>query len=78
MASGDRDVRYGYGKNGELSWARDASQRLEVRYEYDARGRETRRIYGNGVRQETLYDAAGRVILIREADSRNALLRAEG
>jgi RHS repeat-associated protein len=42
------------------------------------RGRETRRIYGNGVRQETHYDQAGRVILIRETDSRNSLLRAEG
>ena len=78
MASGNRDVRYGYGKNGELLYARDAGQRLEARYEYDSRGREARRIYGNGVKQETLYDRIGRAILIKETDSQNRLLRAEG
>ena len=43
----------------------DNSQRLEVNYEYEVRGRETRRFYGNGVRQETFNDAIGRVVLIR-------------
>ena len=78
MQSGNRDVQYRYGKNGELLKVTDMSQRLEVTYEYDARNRETRRTYGNGVRQETLYDAIGRVILIRESDSMGRLLRAEG
>jgi len=78
MQSGNRDIIYRYGKNGELLKVSDNSQRLEVTYEYDARGRETRRIYGNGVRQETFYDQIGRIILIREADSRGGLLRAEG
>jgi RHS repeat-associated protein len=78
MASGNRDVNYRYGKNGELLRVQDNSQRLEVTYEYDIRGRESKRVYGNGVRQETLYDQIGRVILIRETDSRNNLLRAEG
>ena len=78
MVSGNRDVRYSYGRNGELLRVFDNSQRLEVNYEYDALGRETRRVYGNGVRQETFYDAIGRVILIRETDSRGGLLRAEG
>jgi YD repeat-containing protein len=36
------------------------------------------RVYGNGVRQETVYDKAGRVILIREADGQRRLVRAEG
>jgi len=62
MASSNRDVQYYYGKNGELVYIRDTGQRLEVRYEYDNRMRETRRIYGNGVKQETLYDRIGRVI----------------
>jgi YD repeat-containing protein len=66
MVSGNRDVRYGYGKNGELLWVRDNGQGLEVRYEYDASGRETLRTYGNGVVQETVYDGAGRTILIKE------------
>jgi len=35
-------------------------------------------VYGNGVRQETLYDFIGRVTLIKETDSQNRLLRAEG
>jgi len=78
MQSGDRDVRYSYGKNGELLRVTDAGQRLEVSYQYDLMGRETRRTYGNGIRQETLYDSIGRVILIRELDTMNRLLRAEG
>jgi RHS repeat-associated protein len=78
MASGNRDVRYGYGKNGELLWVRDAGQRLEVKYEYDAAGRETRRTYGNGVVQESVYDKAGRLILITETNATRQLLRAEG
>jgi RHS repeat-associated protein len=78
MQSGNRDVGYRYGKNGELLWVRDASQRLEVSYQYNVMGRETLRVYGNGVRQETIYDAIGRVILIRETDSMNRLIRAEG
>jgi YD repeat-containing protein len=40
--------------------------------------RETRRVYGNGVRQETFYNRIGRVILIKETDSQNKLIRAEG
>jgi len=78
MQSGNRDIIYRYGKNGELLKATDNSQRLEVSYEYDSRGREIRRTYGNGVRQETLYDQIGRTVLIRETDSGGGLLRAEG
>ena len=78
MQSGNRDVHYRYGPNGELSRISDQSHRLELSFEYDARGRETRRIYGNGVRQETFYDKIGRIIMIREQDSFNRLLRAEG
>jgi RHS repeat-associated protein len=60
MRNGDRDVRYSYGKNGELLRVFDNSRRLVVRYEYDINGRERARVYGNGVRQETEYDKAGR------------------
>jgi YD repeat-containing protein len=73
---------------GGVRSATDDYGALEDCYEYDAfgkpykgydrSGRETARVYGNGVRQETQYDTAGRVILIREVDARNALLRAEG
>ena len=78
MQSGNRDIQYRYGKNSELLRVIDQSQRLEVNYEYDMMGCETRRIFGNGVRQETFYDETGRVVLIREVDSGNRLLRAEG
>jgi RHS repeat-associated protein len=78
MASGNRDVRYEYGKNGELLSVTDNGQRLKAEYRYDSMGREVLRIYGNGVRQETKYDKAGRVILIRETGAGNGLLRAEG
>jgi hypothetical protein len=44
---GNRDVVYGYGKNGELIQVQDAAQRLSVSYRYDAAGREALRIYGN-------------------------------
>jgi hypothetical protein len=41
MKNGNRDVRYGYGKNGELLTVNDAIQRLTVQYGYDIMGRET-------------------------------------
>ena len=63
MAGVGRETAYRYGRNGEL---------LEVR------GRETERIFGNGVSQHTVYDKAGRVILITEKNGNNILLRGEG
>ena len=77
MQSGNRDVHYRYGRNGELLRVIDQVQRLEVGFEYDDLGREIRRIFGNGIKQETMYDRIGRVIMIRELDSLNRLLRAE-
>jgi YD repeat-containing protein len=40
MTSGNREVRYWYGKNGELLKVEDTKQRLSVVYEYDKMGRE--------------------------------------
>jgi YD repeat-containing protein len=78
MRSGNREVRYEYGKNGEVLRVQDAAQGLSIRYEYDAVGREKARVYGNGVREERFYDRAGRVVLIKEANTAGELLRAEG
>jgi RHS repeat-associated protein len=78
MGSGNRGVHYYSGKNGELAEVIDYLQHLEVKYEYDAMGRETRRVYRNGVKQETFYDKAGRVTMIRETNPSRDLLRAEG
>jgi RHS repeat-associated protein len=78
MRSGNRSVYYYYGKNGELFKVEDLSQRLAVEYVYDTMGRETARRYGNGTIQETSYDAAGRVIMIKETDAFRSLVRGEG
>jgi YD repeat-containing protein len=78
MTSGNRSVHYYYGKNGELLRVIDFLQRMEAQFEYDALGRETARTYRNGVKQETFYDKAGRVILIKETNTHRDLLRAEG
>ena len=78
MAGVGRETAYRYGRNGELLEVRDNRQRLSVAYKYDVMGRETERIFGNGVSQHTAYDKAGRVILITEKNSSNILLRGEG
>jgi RHS repeat-associated protein len=78
MTTTNRDVRYTYGKNNELLSVIDRSQNLSVNYQYDVMGREASRGYGNGVRQETIRDAIGRAVMIREYDANNNLSRAEG
>ena len=78
LLSGNRDIRYTYGSNGELLSVSDFAQHLQVSYTYDVMGRETSRRYGNGIVQETAYDRAGRVVLIREIAPSRELLRAEG
>ena len=78
MAGAGRETAYRYGRNGELLEVRDNRQRLSVSYKYDMMGRETERIFGNGVSQHTAYDKAGRVILITEKSGNNILLRGEG
>ena len=78
MAGAGRETAYRYGRNGELLEVSDNRQRLSVAYKYDVMGRETERIFGNGVSQHTAYDKAGRVILITEKSSNNILLRGEG
>ncbi len=76
--SGNRDVLYDYGKNGELLRVHDKSQNLSVQYTYDSLMRETSRVFANGVKQQTYYDEVGRIILIKEARANNEVLRAEG
>ncbi|GHU09291.1 hypothetical protein FACS1894151_06760 [Spirochaetia bacterium] len=78
IINGNRDVRYEYGKNGELITVLDNIQRLQVTYRYDNMGREILRTYMNGVTQETQYDQSGRTILIVERDVRREVIRVEG
>ncbi|HKL86195.1 MAG TPA: DUF6531 domain-containing protein, partial [Treponemataceae bacterium] len=77
MDSGNREVSYRYGKNGEIVTVEDNKQRLYVNFKYDIMGREISRIYGNGVLQETQYDAIGRTVMIREISATRELIRAE-
>ena len=78
MDSGNREISYRYGKNGELLAVTDNKQRLFVTYTFDDMGREIARNYGNGVTQETRYDAIGRTVMIREIAASRELIRAEG
>ncbi len=77
MNSGNREVHYQWGKNGELLQIEDIRQRMSVSFSYDAMGRETSRLFGNGVRQDTMYDRIGRTVMIREISPLRVLLRAQ-
>ena len=77
LVSRERDISYGYGKNSELLSQKDRLKQLEIHYKYDAYGRETERRFGNGVRQLTFYDKAGRTICIRQVNSSDRLLSGE-
>ena len=77
LISRERDISYGYGRNGEILSQKDRAKQLEIHYKYDAYGRETERRFGNGVRQLTFYDKAGRTICIRQVNSSDRLLSGE-
>ena len=77
LISRERDISYGYGKNSELLSQKDRLKQLEIHYKYDACGREIERRFGNGVRQLTFYDKAGRTICIRQVNSSDRLLSGE-
>ena len=77
LLSKERDISYSYGKNGELLTQKDRSKQLSVSYKYDVCGREKERRFGNGVRQLTFYDKAGRTICIKQVNSSDRLLSGE-
>ncbi|MBL8965445.1 MAG: hypothetical protein JNG85_00475 [Spirochaetaceae bacterium] len=78
MKRGGKTLRYAYGLNGELVSLLEEGG-ATIRFAYDAVDREIRRDFGNGLRIETGYDAAGRVAFIRELQSRSGeILRAAG
>ena len=77
VISRERDISYGYGKNGEILTQKDRAKQLEIHYKYDACGREIERRFGNGVRQLTFYDKAGRTICIKQVNSSDRLLSGE-
>ena len=64
----ERDISYNYGKNSELLTQKDRAKQLEVSYKYDISGREIERRFGNGVKQLTFYDKAGRTVCIKQVN----------
>ncbi len=65
-------------KNSEVKEIFDNKQRLSVKLEYNKNGQETVRKFGNGTKEETLYDTAGRITVKLQKNERNELLWAEG
>lgn len=78
LFSSSRETKYVYGKNNEIIEIFDNKQKLSVKLDYDKNGREILRKYGNGTKEETLYDKAGRVIVKMLKSGRNELLWGEG
>ena len=78
LLSATRDTNYSYGKNNELKEIFDNKQKLSIKLDYNKTGQEVLRKFGNGTREETHYDRAGRVILKTQKADNNMLLWAEG
>ena len=78
LTSSNRDTIYTYGKNNELKEIFDNKQKISVKLAYNKNGMENLRKYGNGTKEETLYDTTGRVILKTLKSERNELLWGEG
>ncbi|BDC94041.1 RHS repeat-associated core domain-containing protein [Treponema bryantii] len=78
LRSSNCNTKYLYGKNNEIKEIFDNKQNLSVKLQYDKNGREVLRKYGNGTKEETLYDRAGRVIVKMLKSERNELVWGEG
>ncbi|MCQ2597110.1 MAG: DUF6531 domain-containing protein [Treponema sp.] len=72
-----RDIRYTYGKMGEVLEVEDVATGLSVSFTYDNRLREIKRLYGNGVSIEKTYDRIGRLTSICQKDSLGNIQMAE-
>ena len=78
LESKNRKTSYSYGKNNELIELFDSKQKISTQFSYDTNGREVLRLSGNGVKEETFYDKAGRVIVKTHKSARGELLWGEG
>ena len=78
LYSSNRETKYIYGKNNEVTEIFDNKQRISVKLEYNKNGQETVRKFGNGTKEETLYDKAGRVTVKAQKSERGELQWAEG
>ena len=77
VQSDSRTLLYSYGKNSELKKVEDYTTKMTVSLGYDVMGRETKRLYKNGISENTAYDTLGRVILKSETDSYGTVYFAE-
>ena len=78
MESTNRQTLYYYGKNNEVKEVFDNKQRFGVKLKYNKNGQEVLREFGNGTKEETLYDAAGRTIVKMQKNARGELMWGEG
>ena len=78
LESSNRKTTYIYGKNNELKELTDNKQKISMQLTYDVNDRETLRTFGNGVKEETVYDKVGRVIVKTHKSARGELLWGEG
>ena len=69
VQSDSRTLVYTYGKNSEVKKVEDYTTKMTVSLGYDVMGREIKRLYKNGISENTSYDTLGRVILKTETDS---------
>ena len=74
LKSKSLDISYLYGKNNEVKEIFDSRQKVSVQFKYNELGLETLRIFGNGTKEETLYDKAGRIIVKMQKNERSELL----
>ena len=77
LLSSNRETKYSYGKNKEIKEIFDNKQRLSIKLEYDKNGREVLRKFGNGTKEETHYDKAGRVIVKMQKSERGEIIWGE-
>ena len=77
LLSSNRETQYTFGKKNEVKEIFDNKQRLSIKLEYDKNGREVLRKFGNGTKEETLYDKAGRIIVKMQKSERDELIWGE-
>lgn len=77
IKSSNRDTFYKYGKNNEIKEIFDNKEKLSIKLKYNNIGKEVLRTFGNGVKEENLYDKAGRLIVKMQKSERGQLLWGE-
>ena len=77
LQSSNCDITYQYGKNNEVKEIFDNKQKVHVILEYNLNGREVLRKFGNGIKEQTLYDSSGRITVKMQKTERGELLWGE-